>query len=214
MVGSLLIVYLIGVAIQIATRAASNSRQASFVESMTMIAENQGWYLTSMYANIVSNVLLVGLAVGLFLLFRRHQAILAAGGAFLLLATAAVSMVPGLVGLELASLAREYQTATGPQGAEIASRVFSNESLQELAGQAGFTLAALSVMTIGALIAWRRPLPRWLGWLGILVGVMMFFIWSDSAPLLHRIGGTGYLLWLGIAGGWLLIRGTRKVATE
>jgi hypothetical protein len=43
---------------------------------------------------------------------------------------------------------------------------------------------------------------------------MMLLIWSDSAALLHRIGGTGYLVWLAITGGWLVFRGTRQAGTE
>jgi hypothetical protein len=37
----------------------------------------------------------------------------------------------------------------------------------------------------------------------------MLLIWNDSAAVLHRVGGTGYLLWLLIIGGWLLVRGSQ-----
>jgi hypothetical protein len=41
------------------------------------------------------------------------------------------------------------------------------------------------------------------------VGVLMLFIWLDGAPLLHRAGGSLYLVWLLVAGAWLIIRGVR-----
>ncbi|PKB56945.1 MAG: hypothetical protein BZY73_05870 [SAR202 cluster bacterium Casp-Chloro-G3] len=214
MVGSLLILYLIGVAVQVAARVASNDSQVIFTDSLLMIAQNQASYLTSMYASLASNALLVVLGAGLYAVFRRHQPDLARVGAFLLLATAVVSLVAASAGLALAALAQEFVAASGDQATNLASGAQAIELFREFAGRTGFTLTALGVLTFGGLIAWRRPLPQGLGWLGILVGVMMFFIWSDSAALLHRMGGTGYLIWLAITGGWLLFKGTRPVATE
>jgi hypothetical protein len=214
LVGGLLVLYMIGVAVQVATRTASNDSQIVFSDSLQMIAQNQALYLTSMYASVISNALLVGLAAGLYSTFRIYQPDLARAGAFLLLATAVVSMVAAVAGLALASLAQEFAGVTGNQENSLASSAQAVEVFRSYAGRTGFTFSALSLLAFGGLISWQGPIPKWLGWLGILVGVMMLLIWSDSAALLHRIGGTGYLVWLAITGGWLVLRGTRHVGTE
>ena len=105
--------YMIGVAVQVATRTASNDSQIVFSDSLQMIAQNQSLYLTSMYASVISNALLGGLAAGLYSTFRIYQPDLARAGAFLLLATAVVSMVAAVAGLALASLAQEFAGVTG-----------------------------------------------------------------------------------------------------
>ena len=199
---------------QVATRTASNDSQIVFSDSLQMIAQNQALYLTSMYASVISNALLVGLAAGLYSTFRIYQPDLARAGAFLLLATAVVSMVAAVAGLALASLAQEFAGVTGNQENSLASSAQAVEVFRSYAGRTGFTFSALSLLAFGGLISWQGPIPKWLGWLGILIGVMMLLIWSDSATLLHRIGGTGYLVWLAITGGWLVLRGTRHVGTE
>ena len=205
---------MIGVAVQVATRTASNDSQIVFSDSLQMIAQNQALYLTSMYASVISNALLAGLAAGLYSTFRIYQPDLARAGAFLLLATAVVSMVAAVAGLALASLAQEFVGVTGNQENSLASSAQAVEVFRAYAGRTGFTFSALSLLAFGGLISWQGPIPKWLGWLGILVGVMMLLIWSESATLLHRIGGTGYLVWLAITGGWLVLRGTRHVGTE
>ena len=205
---------MIGVAVQVATRTASNDSQIVFSDSLQMIAQNQALYLTSMYASVISNALLAGLAAGLYSTFRIYQPDLARAGAFLLLATAVVSMVAAVAGLALASLAQEFVGVTGNQENSLASSAQAVEVFRAYAGRTGFTFSALSLLAFGGPISWQGPIPKWLGWLGILVGVMMLLIWSESATLLHRIGGTGYLVWLAITGGWLVLRGTRHVGTE
>lgn len=205
---------MIGVAVQVGTRAASDDSQMLISDSLQMISQNQTLYLASMYAGMISNILLVSLAAGLYSIFRIYQSDLARVGTFLLLATAVISMVAAVAGLALASLAQEFTGVTGSQASGLARSAQAVEIFRAYAGRTGFTLSALSLMAFGGLISWQAPIPRWVGWLGILVGVMMLMIWSDSAALLHRIGGTGYLVWLTISGGWLVSRGTRHVATE
>lgn len=207
-VGAMLFGYIVAVAIQVVTRALSYDSQVPFDEAILTIAANQNLYLTSMYSGLVANFLLVVLAAGLYSIFAVHQVHLARIGAVLLLGAAIVSLMSSGSGLAVASLIREF---TGDQlrpGSALSSTL-AVESIRETFGRIGFTLSALGVVALGALIAWSGTLPRWLGWLGIAAGISMFFIWMEAATSIHRLGGAGYLLWLAIMGGWLIVRGTQ-----
>ena len=206
-VGVLLFGYIVGVAIQVVTRAISYDSQAPFNEALLMISQNQNLYLTSMYSGLAANFLLVVLAAGLYSIFAIHQVHLARVGACLLLAAAIISLISSGSGLAVAALAHEFSTAGG--GALNSAQ--SVELIREAFGRTGFTLSALGVIVLGTLIAWSGTLPKWLGWLGIASGISMFFIWVESATTIHRLGGAGYLVWLAILGGWLLVQGTRHV---
>ena len=208
-VGGLLIAYMAGVIVSVAARVASNADQESFRASLQLIAENQGLYLTSLASNLASNFLLVALAGGLYLTFQPRQRYLALLGGFMFLAAGLIWMVSNISGLALAQLAREFAVASGPLADAFMTSAGAAELMREFAGKTAFTLAALSLLAFGGLMAWSRAAPRWLGWLAVVVGMLMLFIWYDAAAALHRIGGAGYLLWLLFTGGWLILRGSK-----
>ncbi len=208
MVGALLFGYIVAVAVQVVTRAISYDSQAPFYEAFRMIVANQHLYSTSMYSGIVANLLLVVLAAGLYSIFAVHQVPLARVGEVLLLSAAIVSLMSSGSGLAVVSLIQEFSGEQLRPGSVLGSTQ-AVESIRAAFGRIGFTLSALGVIALGTLIAWSGTLPKWLGWLGIAAGVSMFFIWVEAATTIHRLGGAGYLLWLAIMGGWLVVRGTR-----
>lgn len=210
-VGALLFGYIAAVAIQLVTRAISYDSQVPFDEALLMIVANQNLYLTSMYSGLVANSLLVVLAAGLYSIFAINQVHLARVGACLLLGAAIVSLMSSGAGLAVAALIQEFTGEQLRPGSALSSTL-AVESIREAFGRIGFTLSALGVIALGALIAWSGTLPRWLGWLGIAAGISMFFIWVETATTIHRLGGAGYLLWLAIMGEWLVVRGTRHHA--
>jgi hypothetical protein len=207
--GGLMIIYMVAVAVQVAARTASTNSNASFAESLGTLATNHGMYLASMSAGLVSSILLIMLAAGLYSIFRARHHFLALATSFLFLAAALAWLTSAASGLALASLAQEFMSASGIQAEATASSARAVDLVRESTGRVGFTLAGLATLTLGLLIAWKDALPKWLGWLGVVVGILMLFIWNDSAAVLHRVGGTGYLVWLLITGGWLLVRGSQ-----
>jgi hypothetical protein len=207
--GGLLIAYMAAVIVSVTARVASNADQESFRASLQLIAANRELYLTSLVSNLASNFLLIALAVGLYLTFRIYQRYLALLGASMFLAAGLIWMVSNTSGLTLAQLAQEFATASGPLVDMFMTSARAVELMWEFAGKTAFTLAALGLLAFGGLIAWSHAVPRWLGWLAIVVSVLIVFVWYDAAAALHRIGGTGYLFWLLFTGGWLLLRGSK-----
>jgi hypothetical protein len=210
--GGLLVVYMAAVIVSVAARVASSADQEPFRASLQLIGANQGLYLTSLTSNLISSFLLAALAGGLYLTFRLYQWNLALLGAFMFLAAGLIWTVSNISGLALAQLAQEFAAASGSQADMLMTSARAVELMREFAGKTAFSLAALGLLAFGGLIAWSRAMPRWLGWLAVIVGILTLFIWYDAAPALHRIGGAGYLLWLLLTGGWLLLRGTKDSA--
>ena len=176
----------------------------------TMIWLNNPLYIASQTANLISSFILVSMSAVSYQVFQHHDRTLALMGAFMFLGAAFFTGLSAVGGL---ALAQEYG---GPLPAQaplirahsLLSTYNAIEPLRALAGRVGFTFAALGLLALSGLIAWSGALPRWLGWLGIVAGVLMFFIWNPDAAALHRIGGGAYLLWLLLLAGWLLFRGT------
>ena len=206
----LIILYAIALVLTVVTRVGSGADQETALESLTMIAANAELYMASKIANLISAFVLVVLAAVSYRIFQRYDRTLALVGAVTLLSAGLLWTFSSVAGL---ALAQEYggplpSQAPLVRAGSILGTYNAVEPLRALAGQAGFTFAALALLALGSLIAWSGTLPRWLGWLGIVAGVLMFFIWNPEATALHRIGGGAYLLWLLLLAGWLLFRGT------
>ena len=208
---SLLILYSLAVTVSVAARVISGADQVTALESIMMIGVNSGWYVGHQTANLISALILVALSAVTYRVFQHTDRNLALVGAFMLIAAGIFSSISSIGGLALA------QEFGGPHPAQVVLTAGNPEStyvviepLRELAAQVGFTFSGLALLALGGLLAWSGALPRWLGWLGILAGVLMFFIWNPNATALHRIGGGAYLLWLLLLAGWLLFRGTQE----
>jgi hypothetical protein len=207
--GAVMIAYAVAVAVHVTTRTASTVPGVPFPQYLEIVASNYQLYVISTAASLLSSILLIVLATGLWPTLRSYNPYPVLVSSFLFLAAAVTWSVSASAGLGLAALARDFVAASGVSADIAAGSAQAMEFIRETTGRTGFTLAALGLMTLAGLIAMKGPLPRWLGWLGLLVGASMLLIWLDDAPVLHRVGGSGYLAWLVIAGGWLVARGAR-----
>ena len=224
----LLILYVLAVAVSVSQRVSSNADAAiSMMEQGSGAADPASLtpadtpttpalkarnYTASQAASLIAAVILVALAAVSYRVFRGYDRTLALLGAFMFLGAAFLSCFAGVVGL---TLAQEYSLLVPAQAAPGAveyGSIQALEPLRALAGKTSFTFAGLGLLAFGGLIAWSGALPRWIGGLGIVAGAIMFYIWIDAIPILHRIGGGAYLLWLALLAGWLMFRGTGGVA--
>jgi len=210
--GALMLAYMVAVAAQIAARTASTSSNQSFAESVVTLVLNHELYVLSMSAGLVSSILLLVVAAGMYSIFRACHLFLALATSFLFLAAASSWLASAASGLTLASLAQEFVYLSSLQAEATASSVRAIDLVRESTGRIGFTLAGLGTLSLGVIIVWKDALPKWIGWLGMVAGILMLFIWYEDAAVLHRVGGSGYLLWLLITGGWLVMRGSRATS--
>ena len=212
----LLVLYTLAVAVSVAARVVSGVDQETAAESVRMLAVNYGWAVAAYTAGLIAAFALTLLAALIGPVFRPYDPTLAGISAFTLLGAAFFGGLAAISGLALVSAyggGLPAQAAYLPVDGGMATYM-ALEPLRALAGQVGFTFSGLALLSLGGLITLTGALPRWMGWLGILVGALMFFIWYDDAAILHRIGGGLYLLWLLSVAGGLLFRGTANPEGE
>ena len=212
----LLLLYILAVAVSVAARVSSGVDQETAAASRLMLAANAGWAIASYTAGLIAAFTLTILAAILYRIFRPGNPTLALITAFVLLGAA---FFGGLAAVNGLALALEHSGGPPPQSVYLSTdnglaAYATLEPLRALAGRVSFTFAGLGLLALGGLMALTAALPRWLGWVGIISGALMFFIWYDGAATLHRLGGGLYLLWLLIVAGWLLFRGTANSDTE
>ncbi len=152
--------------------------------------------------------LFVATAAGMYLTFRPYERFLSLLGAFAFLA-AGVSFMSGMVArLTLTQLAREFGGTSGIEADQIVPAARAVALASEWALLAGLGFFGLGLLALGILMIWRRPLPLGLGWTAagcgilIIVGMPTFFI-SVAGSLIGFV-------WLIVAGGWLVWRGTSE----
>lgn len=126
-----MIIYTVAVAVQIAARTASTDTNAPFTESLGTLAANHELYLASVSAGLASSVLLIGLAAGLYSIFRSRQPFLALAATFLFLAAALSWLISAASDLTLASLAQEFVSASGIPAETIASSARAVDLVRE-----------------------------------------------------------------------------------
>lgn len=186
-------------------------------------------------ARLAGGLTLMAAAVFLWRAMGPAHPVVMVFAAALLLASGVASAVSGVAAITLAAVAPEPQTVTvlasgesgwarlaqpGDPEAQNAIQLpdvgFFEEGLfgvRWLAGTLGFTLAGLALVAL-APVQWRLGgVLRVSAAAGAVLGVAMLFIWIDAATVVHRISGIAFLIWLIVAGLWLVIPRLRSMAT-
>jgi hypothetical protein len=163
---------------------------------------------------------LIAAAAGFFLALRSRARVLATFAAFGLTAAGVLTLATSATYAVVASLADEQLAGRGGQELLTTSRALAL-GMDRLA-QSSMTLLALSVYALAYAAARHSLVPHWLGWLAlgsaalIAVGFVANPIGGGDWPWLLLSSGLLLLvLWLVIAGSWLLLgRGVRLSPTE
>ena len=155
--------------------------------------------------------------------------------ALLLVASGIASAISGAAALALAGLAPEPQmvevVTSGESGwarmaqpgephttaVQLPDVGFVEDALFSLrwaTGTIGFTLAGLGLAAL-APVQWRvGGVLRATAIVEAVLGLAMLFIWVDAATVVHRITGIAFLIWLIVAGLWLVAGREKPVAAS
>ncbi len=158
------------------------------------------WFVNSILIIIFGPLILMS-----FLPFGRSTSYLAA---FLISTTGIMYMLSAVNGHNLIFLVSDYLKSAGNETdimATLAYKIMINKTNLQLAA---YTLAGLSSMILGLLIASTRHLPRFIGWLAIFGGMIYAsFGWISIDHILFTVGRLFFIIALILLGSFLLLRG-------
>ena len=194
--------------VTVVTDAGVDTRVDFFRADLQDVADSATQSFVSAGFGFLMSGLFVATGAAMYVTFRPYERFLSLLGAFAFLA-AGVSFMAGVVGqLTLTQLAREFGGTSGIEADQIVPAARAVALASEWSLLAGLGFFGLGLLALGILIIWRRPLPLWLGWTAagcgilIIVGMPTFFI-SIAGSLIGFV-------WLIVAGGWLVWRGTNE----
>jgi hypothetical protein len=207
------ILFLVIIPVSLATAildSGIDTRVEYFRGSLQTVADNETQNVVGSVFGFLMAGLFVSTGAALYVTFRSYDRLLSLIGAFGFLAAGVSFMVSMAAGLAFIELASEFGDVRGVQADQIVPAARSMAIVSDWTLFAGFGFFGLGLLALGILIIWRRPLPRWLGWLAALSGVLMVL----GAPtfFLLILGLLLGLVWLLVAGAWLAWRGTNDAA--
>ena len=140
-------------------------------------------------------------------------------GSFGFLAIGILHVTLGAMLFSFQALARDFVDAGGAQQADaIVASVRAITPMLDILFPAGAMGLALGVIAYGALLVRTAALPRWIGWVGIVAGIILPLGWlafvNENLEVLSIIGLMVGLVFVLAMGSWLLVTGTERTAPE
>ena len=177
-------------------------------------------------ARLVGGIALLAAAIPIWRAMRAHHPVAMTAAALFLGTSGVASAVSGAAAVALAITAPEPQasttlTAGWASSSDVANALKSMATataaeetvlyFRWLTGTIGFTLAGLALVAL-APVQWRMGgIMRATAVIDAVLGIAMLFIWVDAATVVHRITGIAFLLWLIVAGLWLVVPRLRTI---
>lgn len=157
------------------------------------------------FANSIMIILFGPLILMSFLPHGRSSSYLAA---FLISTTGILYMIFTVNGYNMIFLVTDYIKSAEDEVDIIASLAYNIMVTKTNLQLAAYTLAGLSSMILGLLIASTSHIPRFIGWLAIFGGMIYAsFGWISTDNILFTIGRLFFILALIILGSYLLLKG-------
>lgn len=155
--------------------------------------------------NAILIILLGPLLLMSFLPYGRSSSYLAA---FLISTTGVLYMIYSVNGHNLIFLVMDYLRSAGDESEIMASLAYQIMVHRTNLQLAAYTLAGLSSLILGLLISSTGHLPRPIGWLAILGGLIYAsFGWISVDHILFTVGRFFFIITLILLGSFLLLRG-------
>ena len=209
--GALLVALPVAIVTFLMTDTQFNTYEKSFQESLRQVVDNARLFKAETALLFVSGLLSIALAAATYLAFRTHERTLALFGAFWFLGLCMTMVVGALSGVALAHMADQFETATAVNTSMIATSARPFQVIYEESTLLGMkTFFPLSLLTFAALIVRNRAVPRWLGWIALVIGAAIPFYW-----VVWFVGDIGMMLgliWSVMLGGWMIVKGTREAS--
>ena len=194
--GLLLIVSAIAAVAMVWTRLQADIDQPTFEETLAAIDQNTLWYTWHGLARTFFGALLIVVAAFIgpaMFLARGWQLRLSS----ILLNLGGIAMI--VSGVLVIFISTVYWTD--------AYDIATFDHYREVTGSIGNTFIGLAIVLL-SVVQWRLSgFMKPVALLAPFVGIGMILVWIDATTILHRISGTGFLIWL-LATAIVLVSGT------
>ncbi|MFQ6030089.1 MAG: DUF4386 domain-containing protein [Dehalococcoidia bacterium] len=210
----LLLVVVTVVATIITDPLAPNSYQGEPRELLTRILDSRTQFITNLSLDIFSSFLAIPLAAALYSAFRAHERTWALLGTAGFLAAGVLFLVADMALIALDSMAQDFVTASGGPANAILSVTGAIAAVVDSARGMGALGIALGILSYGVLVMKTGALPRWIGAVGILGGIVTPFGWLSllqvNLVIIAIVGLNIALLFALLSGIWLVWKGSNE----
>lgn len=157
---------------------------------LRLVAENRNLHQLEIGFDLASFVFLIALSGAFFVLFSPLSKLLAVLGTLGLLVGGVILAVHDVFWFVFPSISQEYVVASGPKADALLEmgRVYMLTANWGLS--VGIAFMGLGILAYGMLMVKSGSVPRILGWLGVIAGILLF-----SGTWLPRIDESLYTLW-------------------
>ena len=202
--GVLLLLTALATLAAVGARVAADADQATLAQSLAAISDSKALYGIGGAARLVSGITLIAAAwflLNTWIIKERFGSpivpiLFAVSGLFTLVSGACAAWLAVAVPGSAAAI----DTFAAASSTELVA------DLRWLTGKIGFAVAGITLLA-AARYQWKAGgMLKKIAPVSAIIGVLMQFIWVDSATLAHQISGPAFFLWL-VAIGVMLYTG-------
>lgn len=207
--GFLAIIISFLVILSILTQLDIKPNYSNILEDLTFLGENIFRLTINAYIWLINSILIIFLGPSVLMTFLPHGRSSSFLSAFLISSTGIIYLLFTTNCFNILSVVREYEALQDSANSYLPTIAFNlliaRTSLQLIA----YTLTGISAIVLGSLIARTGYLPRFIGWLSIIGGLIYIaFGWFNPESLVFAAGRVIFVLSLLLFGSYLLLRGT------
>lgn len=182
-------------------RVAADADQPTLVESLVAVSESKGLYGFGGVARLISGITLIVAAWFLSTTWIIRQRLGTPLVPILFAVSGLFTAVSGGCAILLAVSVPDAADAIATFAQTTSTELVAD--IRWLTGKIGFAVAGLALI-IAARYQWKvGGTLRRISPVTAIIGILMQFIWIDSATFMHPINGTAFFLWLVAIGAML-----------
>jgi hypothetical protein len=184
---------------------------ASIHEDLSYLGENLERLSINTWIWFINAILIILFGPLILMSFIPHGRSTAYLAAFLISTTGILYLVFALYGYNLIYIVRDYLRVEGAESDMLASLSYSYLITKMNLQLTAYSMAGLSSVILGILIARTGHIPRFIGWIAIVGGLIYSTTgWISTDALLFTIGRLLFIISLILLGSILLLRGLKK----
>ncbi len=179
-------------------------------EDLSYLGENLRRFMINTWIWFINAILVILFGPLILMIFLPRQRPGAYLSAFLISSTGILCLIYSIAGYNLISLVKDYLKTTGEETEIMAGLSYYIMVTRGNLHLAIYTLAGLSAVVFGLLIAKAGFIPKFIGWMASIGGLMYAGLgWISTDNLLFMIGRLLFILSLILLGSTLLIKGLK-----